>query len=67
MRICYGEIKKDQNAARQLRLVLGALVHKDPREIIPLPGDYDYLRAKTQAEINELLRKWGKTEWIQSN
>lgn len=67
MRICYGEIKKDQNAARQLRLVLGALIHKDPREIIPLPGDYDHLRAKTQAEINELLRKWGKTEWIQNN
>jgi hypothetical protein len=64
LRVCFGEIKREQNLIRHTRLILGALTGKDPRELIPLKGDYDYLRARTKEEINELLKIWGKSEWI---
>ena len=64
MRVCLGEIKREQNFYRHTRLVLGALIHKDPREIIPLKGDYDHLKAMTKEEINAVLHKWNKTEWL---
>jgi hypothetical protein len=64
MRVCFGEIKREQNFTRQTRLILGALLHKDPREIIPMKGDYDHLVPKTKEEIRQLLMKWNKTEWL---
>ena len=64
MRVCLGEIKREQNITRHTRLILGALTGKDPREIIPMKGDYDYLKAKNKDEINQLLLKWNKTEWL---
>ena len=64
MRVCIGEVKREQNQYRHTRLIIGALLGKDPRKIIELPGDYSHLKAKTKEEINELLMKWGKTEWL---
>ena len=64
MRVCFGEVKREQNFYRHTRLILGALVGKDPRQIIPLKGDYDHLVARSKEEINELLKIWGKNEWI---
>jgi hypothetical protein len=64
MRVCLGEVKREQNLTRHTRLILGALLHKDPREIIPMKGDYDHLRAMSKEEINALLVKWNKTEWL---
>jgi len=64
MRVCLGEAKREQNFYRHTRLLLGALIHKDPREIIPMQGDYDYLVARSKEEVNEILRIWGKTDWI---
>jgi len=64
-RVCLGEVKREQNIIRHTRLILGALVHKDPREIIPLKGDYDNLQARSQAEIEEILTKWGMTKWLE--
>ena len=64
LRVCFGEIKRDQNLIRHTRLLLAGLTGKDPRELIPLPGDYDNLKAMSKEEISELLKIWGKNEWI---
>jgi hypothetical protein len=64
VRVCFGEIKKDQNLIRHTRLILGALTGKDPRELIPMKGDYDHLKVLNKEQINSLLMKWNKTEWL---
>lgn len=65
LRVCYGEIKKGQNLTRHTRLILGSLTGKDPRELMPLPGDYSYLQAMTREEILDRLDKLGiKDKWL---
>lgn len=64
IRVCLGEIKREQNITRHTRLILSALTGKDPRQLIELPGDYDHLQARTKDEVNEMLRKLGKQDWI---
>ena len=64
LRVCLGEVKRDQNLVRHTRLILGALTGKDPRELIPLKGDYDFIQVRTYDEITEIMEKFGvKEKW----
>lgn len=64
VRICLGAVKWEHSLYRHTRLILSALTGKDSRELIPLPGDWDHVKAKSKAEINALLIRWGKQDWI---
>jgi hypothetical protein len=64
LRVCYGEIKRSQNLTRHTRLILGGLTGKDPRELIPLPGDYEHLIPMTRQQIIERLEKMGMKAWL---
>lgn len=45
---------------RKHRSILGAITGKDPRKIIPMPGDYDHIpKQMTREESEEYLRKRG--------
>ena len=42
--------RKDHNEWRHTRLILAALTGKDPRHLIPLPGDFDEVKLMTFKE-----------------
>ena len=45
---------------RDLRMILGAQVGKDPRKIIPLPGDFIHVpKLLSQDESKRILAKHG--------
>jgi len=62
--ICSGYIKKEQDRLRKLRMILAGQIGKDPREIIPLPHDYDHIPLRSKEEVEELARKFGVQSWI---
>lgn len=45
---------------RILRMILGAQVGKDPRKIMPLPGDFEHIpKLLSQNESKKILAKHG--------
>lgn len=56
--------RKNINQWRQTRLVYGALVGKDPRHLISLPGDFDELDEMPEQEKIEMMFR-AKKIWQQ--
>ena len=65
-RLCLRKELKELDDLRKLRMILGAILHKDPRELIPLPGDWDHLKAHSKEEVEEMCRKFGVDDWIKN-
>lgn len=66
-RLCLRKKLKEIHELRYLRMILSSVLHKDPRELIPLPGDYDHLEARTKEEVEDIARKFGVENWIKRN
>jgi hypothetical protein len=59
--------RKWENQWRHTRLIVGALTHSDPREIIRLPGDYDNIpKLMSQEESKKLLSMHGIDKLLMS-
>jgi len=48
--------RAQNNEWRHTRLILAALTGKDPRHLIPLPGDFEEVKLKTFEERMALAR-----------
>jgi hypothetical protein len=57
---CEGHKRKELNKWRHTRLIVAAIAHKKPRDILELPGDFDHLKGINNIEFpdsfNETLK-----------
>ena len=57
VRTCYGAILKNNNELRKLRTILGAISGKNPKLIMPLPGDWDHVELCTPEWTEQVMHK----------
>jgi hypothetical protein len=64
--MCQGNERKRVEQWRHTRAIISGFIGKAPRDIMPLPGDFDHIEASgiTEEEVWEMLRRTGKDkEW----
>jgi hypothetical protein len=52
------------NELNQTRLIMASITGKDPRYIIPLPGDFDDVPVMGSCNVKSMLKKAGLTNWL---
>ncbi|MDX1315085.1 MAG: hypothetical protein R3356_06255 [Eudoraea sp.] len=58
--------RNEIRTVKYVRMILGAQVGKDPRQIIPLPGDFDHVpKLLSQEENKKILSKHGIDKMLQ--
>jgi hypothetical protein len=62
MRRCVGYQKNRVEQLRDLRMVCAFISGKPPKQLWPLPGDWDNVPLRTPEERLELAKKFGVAE-----
>jgi len=53
--LCEGFKRREENKWRHTRYITAAIVKKDPRQLMELPGDYDHLKGLNERDVSALI------------
>lgn len=59
-----GQHDKQIEAWQQTRLILASLTGKDPRYLVPLPGDFDDVPVMGTLPVEKMLKRAGLSKWL---